>query len=172
MLSLFYIYFLSFLSLMFWNSSLSIWLSVSKEVLIVPSLSVSVSVPVMWPTACARRMIQEHWWHDNTISLPYRRELPSRAGKLPVFIVHIPAETEEKDLVICSLTWVFYDFLVLGWFHSTRRHRGVDFTYWGFLKLMELFMCVWTRSWIMAVFMDLIQRDGIHSVCLEQKPIK
>lgn len=38
---------------------------------------ITVSVPLMWPTACARRMTQEHSWHDRSISLLNVRELPA-----------------------------------------------------------------------------------------------
>lgn len=145
---------------MFWNS-LSIWLAVPEEALIVPFLSVSqFSVPHHVPGE--RRKSTP----GMTMAFHCRTEDATFKGwKAPSIYVHIPAENEEKDLVICFLTGIFDDFLVLGWFHATRKHRGVDFTYWGFFKLMELFMCAWTRSEIMAVFTDLIQRGGIHNLC-------
>lgn len=123
------------LSLMFWNSSLSIWLSVPEEALIVPSLSVSqFSVPHHVPGE------QRESTPGMTMAFHCRTEDATFKGwKAPSIYVHIPAENEEKDLVICFLTGIFDDFLVLGWFHATRKHRGVDFTYWGFFQVNGAF---------------------------------
>lgn len=160
---------------MFWNSVSSIWMPVllQRFWLCIWFLYRSFTSNHVSHSVCQENdtgALVAWLYHSVTFCAHTvaQKTATCRGLKASSIYVCVQAQIEETDLVICSLLGVFYDLLVLGWCNSTRKHRWVDFTLWVFFKLMELLMCTWTRSEIMAVFMEFIQRDSILSVCQDR----